>query len=123
MEKFAAFARIAEIEFSNIILSSQDLGHKLRLYLTDKTFVDFFFTVKLKKYRFSIHWEKAHIDGTIYRIDNTPDKKWVRVSTFPIHFHNKTYNQVETAPFPISGNDSLEIIFRRFLRFVQSQID
>ena len=40
MEKFAVFARIAEVEFSDIVLSTQDLGHKLRIYLKDKTFVE-----------------------------------------------------------------------------------
>ncbi|MDP2750950.1 MAG: DUF6516 family protein, partial [Nanoarchaeota archaeon] len=83
MEKFAAFARIAEIEFSDIILSTQDLGHKLRIYLKDKTFIDFFYTTGLKTQRFSLHWERTHIDSSIYRLDNTPDRKWREVDTFP----------------------------------------
>ena len=29
MEKFARFARIAETEFSDIVISTHDLGHKL----------------------------------------------------------------------------------------------
>lgn len=122
MENFTAFARIAEIEFSDIVLSTQDLGHKLRIYLKDKTFIDFFCTARLKTQRFAIHWERTHIDGSIFRLDNTPDKKWLHVATFPVHFHNKTYNQAETAPFPIGKNVSLKIIFRRFLIFVQHQI-
>ncbi len=122
MEKFAAFARIAEIEFSDIVLSTQDLGHKLRLYLKDKTFVDFFHTSKLEKRRFSIHWERTHVDGSIYRIDNTPDKKWTKVNTFPVHFHNKIYDKVETAPFHLSEKASLKTVFRKFLIFVKSKI-
>ena len=122
MEKFAAFARIAEVEFSDIALSTQDLGHKLRVYLKDKTFVDFFYTTKLNTQRFSIHWERTHVDELIYRLDNTPDRKWRKVVTFPIHFHNKTYNQVGTAPFSMDQKTSLEIIFRRFLGFVKGQI-
>lgn len=38
MEKFTRFARIAEIEFSDIVLSTQDLGNKLRIFLKDKTY-------------------------------------------------------------------------------------
>ena len=122
MEKFAAFARIAEIEFSDIVLSTQDLDHKLRIYLKDKTFVDFSYTAKLKTQRFSIHWERTHVDELIYRLDNTPDRKWRKVVTFPIHFHNKTYNQVVTAPFSIDQRISLKIVFRRFLSFVKGQM-
>src|SRR5436309_1433607 len=99
MEKFTEFARIAEIEFSEIVLSTQDLGQKLRIYLPDKSFIDFFYTTNLKTKRFSIHWERTHIDGFIYRLDNTPDKKWRNVSTFPLHFHNKVYDNVTIAPF------------------------
>jgi len=122
MEKFAAFARIAEVEFSNVVLSTQDLGHKLGIYLKDKTFVDFFYTTKPKTQRFSIHWERMHIDNSIYRLDNTPDKKWSKVATFPIHFHNKTYNHVEAVPFFIEQKSSLKIVFRRFLSFIQNKI-
>ena len=122
MEKFAAFARIAEIEFSDIVLSTQDLDHKLRIYLKDKTFVDFSYTAKLKTQRFSIHWERTHVDELIYRLDNTPDRKWRKVVTFPIHFHNKTYNQVVTAPFSVDQRISLKIVFRRFLSFVKDQM-
>lgn len=122
MEKFATFARIAEVEFSDIVLSTQDLGHKLRIYIKDKTFVDFFYTTNLKTQRFSVHWERTHIDEAIYRLDNTPDKKWSKVVTFPTHFHNKTYNQVEPSPFSLGQKISLETIFRRFLSFVRDQI-
>lgn len=122
MEKFATFARIAEVEFSDIVLSTQYLGHKFRIYFKDKTFIDFFYTTKLKSQRFSIHWERGHIDGSIYRLDNTPDKKWSKVGTFPLHFHNKEYNKVESASFFMDRKVSLETIFRKFLRFVQKKI-
>ncbi len=48
MGKFAKFARIAEIEFSDLVLSTQNLGVKLRIYLLDKSYIDFYFTTKLK---------------------------------------------------------------------------
>lgn len=66
MEKFSRFARIAEIEFADIVLSTHYLNLKLRIYLKDKSFIDFFFTTQLKKQRFSIHWERYHIDKTIF---------------------------------------------------------
>lgn len=121
MEKFAEFARIAEIEFSDIVLSTQDLGHKLRIYLIDKSFIDFSYTTGLTIQRFSIHWERTHIDKLIYRLDNAPDKNWRKVETFPIHFHDKKYEKVGIPPFSMGENLSLKNILRRFLRFVREQ--
>lgn len=119
MEKFARFARIAEVEFSNIVLSTQGLNHKLRIYLKDKSFIDFFFTTTTKAMRFSIHWERKHIDKTIYRLDNIPDKKWRRVKSFPVHFHNESYDNVKVTPFKIDKKIDLEKTFRDFFEYVQ----
>lgn len=119
MEKFAEFARIAEIEFSDIVLSAQNLGNKLRIYLRDTSFIDFFFTVKLQARRFSIHWERKHINDGIFRIDNTPDRNWKEVKTFPLHFHSRTYENVNVPPFSINKRDSLPVLFRKFLQFAR----
>lgn len=122
MEKFTKFTQIAEIEFSDIVLSTQELGFKLRVYLKDKTFLDFFYSANTKLQRFSIHWERAHIDGLIYRIDNTPDKKWQRVETFPIHFHEREYSRVLVPSFLEGRDDDLKKIFRGFLNFVREKL-
>lgn len=122
MAKFTGFARIAEVEFSDIVLSTQDLGYKLRIYLTDKSFIDFFYTTTVSKNRFSIHWERNHIDSSIYRLDNTPDKKWNKVPTFPLHFHSKLYDKVVSPPFKLSASNSLENLFRKFLSFAKDYI-
>lgn len=121
MGKFTKIARIAEIEFSNIVLSTQDLGTKLRVYCIDKSFIDVHFTENLQTLRFSLHFERNHIDGTIYRIDNTPDKKWKKVSTFPVHFHSKQYSTVVEPPFPAYPL-SIQKTLRSFLKFSQNII-
>lgn len=121
MGKFTRFARIAETEFSDTVISTQDLGHKLRIYFKDKSFVDFFFSEELKSQRFAIHWERSHIDKTFYRIDNTPDPKWKKVKTFPIHFHNGGYMSVIEPPFLVRPTD-LEDLLRDFLSFTQSKV-
>ena len=123
MGKFTKFARIAEVEFSVIALSTQNLGLKLRIYLIDKSFIDFYFTTRTTVKRFSIHWERIHIDKTVYRLDNTPDKKWRKVKTFPIHFHNKKYNLVIKPPFVLKPKISLENIFRIFLQFTEEKLE
>lgn len=119
MGKFTAFARIAEIEFSDIVLSTQDLSNKLRIYLKDTSFIDFYFTTRLQISRFSMHWERRHINAGIFRIDNTPDKNWKKVKTFPLHFHNKTYENVGVSPFLVNKQNSLQTLFRRFLQFAR----
>lgn len=121
MGKFAAFARIAETEFSDIVIATQDLGHKLRIYLLDKSFIDFFFTTRPEKRRFAIHWERIHVDKTIYRIDNTPDKKWRAAATFPVHFHKKKYKNVTTPPFNVD-KIPLEELLRQFLNFSRNTL-
>ena len=121
MEKFARFARIAETEFSDVVISTHDLGHKLRIYLKDKSFVDFFFTTKLKKLRFAIHLERSHLDKSFYRVDNTPDPKWKKVETFPIHFHDGKYSKVKIPPFEVKGFD-LESMIRQFLAFTRTKV-
>ena len=121
MEKFARFARIAETEFSDIVISTHDLGHKLRIYLKDKSFIDFFYTTKAKKIHFAIHLERIHIDKSIYRIDNTPDPKWNKVKTFPTHFHKGKYHKVKVPPFKIEDLD-LEAMLRKFLTLTRSKI-
>lgn len=122
MGKFTIFARIAEIEFSEIVISSQDLDSKLRIYLIDKSFIDFFYSTKTKTQRFAIHWERQHADATIYRIDNTPDKKWRKVKSFPIHFHSREHSHVIDPPFNLKKNFELEDLLRSFLVFTRTII-
>jgi len=93
---------------------------KLRIYLKDKSFIDFFYTTRLERQRFSIHWERTHIDNAIYRIDNTPDKKWNKVESFPVHFHDKDYSSVTKPPFEMKKADMLEETLRNFLSFART---
>lgn len=121
MGKFSKFARIAETEFSDVVISTHHLGHKLRVYLKDKSFIDFFFSEKLKVKRFAIHWERAHIDKTIYRVDNAPDPKWKKVKGFPVHFHYGLYDKVDEPPFLVKATN-LESLLRDFLSFAQEKL-
>lgn len=79
---------ISEIEFYDIVKDAviNDIN-ELRIILTDGSFVDVWYSLKLAG-RFSYHWEKRHIDGSIYRHDNAQHRKWKHLSTFPKHFHD-----------------------------------
>ena len=83
--------RIAELEFSTIVVDSQLVGEKLRLYISDESLIDVWVARK-RQDRFGFHWERRHLDGTIYRYDNFPDTDWQAVDTYPYHFHNETQN-------------------------------
>jgi len=110
--------RIAEIEFGKFVVDSQPLGEKLRLFIHDGSYIDVWLSRKLSN-RFGFHWERRHLDGTLYRYDNFPDTDWQDVATYPFHFHNGAQDIVEAAPFstePLIG-------FRDFMRFVQLSVE
>jgi hypothetical protein len=67
-----ALSRIAEIEFADIVVQTDLIGSKLRVLLTDGSYVDVWSSRKLVG-RFGFHWERRHLDGGIYRYDNFPD--------------------------------------------------
>ncbi len=109
---------IAEIEFSDIVVEAfvPDVN-ELRIVLIDGSFVDVWFSLTLQG-RYSYHWERLAIDGTIYRHDNAPHKSWQSVATFPRHFHNGTETEVIES---LISEDPQEAL-REFLLFVQTTI-
>ena len=58
--------RIAEIEFGHLVIDSQPLGEKTRLFLNDGSYIDLWLSRRLQE-RFGFHWERRHLDGTMYR--------------------------------------------------------
>ena len=109
--------QIAEVEFSDVMIDSQLLGDKLRLFLSDGSYMDAWLSRKLND-RFGFHWERKHLDGTLYRYDNFPDTEWNLVATYPYHFHNGSQGNVEASPF---ATDVLAG-FRDFMSFVQHKM-
>jgi hypothetical protein len=109
---------IAEIEFWDIVedVIITDIN-ELRIILTDSSFIDIWYSLKLKG-RYSYHWERKHIDGTIYRHDNAPHKKWQNVSTFPKHFHDGDEEKVIESHI----NDNPDEALRVFLVFVRQKL-
>lgn len=118
MSSLAQLRRIAEVEFADIVVQTDILGVKLRVLLTDMSYVDVWVSRKLSG-RFGFHWERQHLDGQVYRYDNFPDTNWTGVSTFPFHLHDGDQNRVIAAPF----SPSIEQGFRDFLTFVQQKMD
>ena len=109
---------IAEIEFSDIVDVIEDFKDKLRIHLKDGSFIDIWFSKKIKG-RYAYHWEHRHIDGKIYRHDNIPHKRWKSVKTFPKHFHNGSEGNVCESVI----SDEPANAIREFLTFARSIVN
>jgi hypothetical protein len=109
---------ISEIEFDDIVKDAiiQDIN-ELRILLTDGSFIEVWYSLKLED-RFSYHWERRHIDGSIFRHDNSPHRKWQHVLTFPKHFHEGNEDRVGESHL----SENPEIGLRNFLSFVREKI-
>jgi hypothetical protein len=109
---------IAEVEFSDIVkdVILTDING-LRIVLMDGSFIDVWFSLKLEG-RYSYHWERKFIDGSIYRHNNAPHQRWKDISTFPKHFHEGSEDTV--VPSYISDNP--EPALREFLSFASKHI-
>jgi hypothetical protein len=109
---------IAEVEFADIVIEAfaPDIN-ELRTMISDGSFVDVWFSLKLPG-RYSYHWERRAIDGRIYRHDNAPHKRWQAVATFPYHFHDGSETNVIESPASEIPAEAL----RDFLTFVRDQV-
>ena len=108
--------QIAEVEFVDIVVEAviPDIN-ELRIILTDGSFVDVWFSLKLQG-RYSFHWERRALDGKIYRHDNAPHKRWESVATFPRHFHDGSETNVSASYL----SEVPEQALREFLAFVRT---
>jgi hypothetical protein len=108
---------IAEVEFASIVDYAEPMGAKLRLVLSDSSYVDVWLSRKLEG-RLGFHWERRHIDGCIFRYDNFPNTNWQTVSTYPYHFHDGSQDNVVASPF------SQEVLqgFREFMTFAEDKL-
>ena len=52
--------RIAEVEFASVVTDAEVMGVKLRIILTDTSYVDVWVSKKLEN-RFGFHWERGHL--------------------------------------------------------------
>jgi len=115
MIELAQLARIIDVEYHDLLAGSSRIYHdKIRAHLLDGSFVDIWFSRKIPG-RFSYHWERRHIDGTIYRHDNFPDFRWKEISSFPKHFHEISQTKVRESSIddnPVNG-------LRQFMDFVR----
>jgi len=109
-------ARIAEIEFCDIVDSTDRIGTKLRIILIEEGFIDVWLSRKLKD-RFGFHWEQRGT-GLSYRYDNFPNTEWKDVFTYPYHFHNGSQdNVIDSSQF----EKDIKKGFCGFMKWVRSK--
>jgi len=92
-------ANIAEMEFADVVTTCEVVEGKLRFYIIDESFLDVWFSRKLEG-RYAYHWERRHVDNTVYRWNNAKHEVWKNVKTFPHHFHEGTDNMVRESLLP-----------------------
>ena len=91
--------------------------NRLRVFVRDGSVVDVWFSLWLED-RYSYHWERRAIDGTLYRCDNAPHKRWASVKTFPHHFHDGSEEHVVESFVP--GEPEAGLV--RFMEFVRKHL-
>jgi hypothetical protein len=109
---------VAESEFADIVeqVLLPDIN-EMRILLADGSFVDVWFSLKLEG-RYSHHWERRAIDGSIYRHDNAPHRRWQAAATFPKHFHDGSELNVISSTI----SEIPQVALREFLAFVRSKL-
>ena len=104
--------------FNDIIERAIDTEENAtRFFFTDSSYCDIWYSVKLSG-RFSIHYERRHIDNTLYRFDNIPHKRWSGVKTFPCHFHDGSEENVTDYLFSELSEECLSYFFENIRRCV-----
>ncbi len=115
--RLRSLATIAQTEFTDIIYAAVVIDAKLRLVLVDTSFIDFWWSKGLPG-RFAYHWERRHVDGTIYRHDNAPHPQWQYVSSFPRHFHYEKDSNVIVSDLSLDPTTAV----RQFLSFARAKL-
>lgn len=89
----------------------------MRVFLVDTSFLDIWYSPRTVK-KYSYHWERQHVDNTIYRHDNAPHIRWKNIPTYPKHFHLETeYNVIESYI-----SDIPEEAVMMFMSFVRAKL-
>lgn len=118
MSSLSGYESIVRARFLDIVQQVYyPADHKLRLIVIDDSYVDLFLSLTVKNI-FAFHWERWHIDQTIFRYDNYPHKKWQKVKSYPYHLHYQSEARVIAAPFHHVPDKALV----DFLEFVRAEL-
>ena len=117
MADLAVLRWIVETDFADIVMGTRIVDAKLRVLITDGSYLDFWWSLEIPG-RFAHHWERSHVDGTIYRHDNMPHSRWSDVESFPQHYHEGSPDHVIGSTLPADPESAV----RELLSFVRKQL-
>ncbi len=116
-ELYFKLARIAEEEFLDVVISTDVMNDRLRIHIIDGSFLDVWFSRRIPcKYAF--HWERRHLNGSVYRWDNAAHRKLKRLETFPHHFHDGRQESIR----PFTPSDNMEDTLRFILMVIRDRL-
>ncbi|MBC8224369.1 hypothetical protein H8E65_07265 [Candidatus Bathyarchaeota archaeon] len=115
---YRRLAFISLREFPDVVVGTEIVEGKQRIFIADDSFMDIWFSVK-RRGVYAYHWERRMVDGSIYRHDNLPDREARDLSTFPKHFHEGSEENVRESR--ISDDPGKAI--RQFLTFIREVIE
>lgn len=90
--------------------------YKRRLVFRDRSFLDLYLSISQSDI-YAFHFERRHIDETLFRVDNYPHHSARQAQSFPHHFHNRRDAQVKESAFGISP----EGVLVNFLAFIREK--
>lgn len=113
-DQYRRLAYIALREFPEIVVGTETIEGKLRIFIVDNSFIDVWLSEK-RRGVCAYHWERRTINGTIYRHNNLPDRKARNLETFPKHFHSGNEENILESHI----SDAPEQAIREFLAFAR----
>lgn len=96
------------VEAARVVMSESGRPKKLRIFLIEGSFLDVWLSSVSGSY--SYHWDRREMDGSIYRHDNAPHKRWAGVKTFPKHFHDGSEENVVECNIPNVPDEALRAV-------------
>ncbi len=100
--------------YSDIVVSVESRSDRLRIYFVDNSFLDVWFS-RCVHGKYAFHWERRYVDGTVYRWDNTPHRKYRYLETYPHHFHKGSRDNVK----PFKPGSSWEETVVKIFSFIR----
>lgn len=100
-EVYRLICTVAERDYADIVESTGFDDESARIYFVDESFLEIWLYGHedlMKRYAF--HWERRHVDGSIFRHDSAPHTRWRNVKTFPKHFHDGSEDNVVESSIP-----------------------
>ena len=117
MPNLEQLSALVEQTFPDIVESTEIIRNKLRVTLTDESFIDFWWLLEIPG-RFACHWERTHVDGKTFRHNNMPHAQWRTIKTFPKHFHDGDTGEVVESFL----SDDPETAVREFLGYARTKL-